>query len=292
MKKGFDLFRGKNSERLQKKEINLSFTQYQSQNSNVLNHINEKKKTDTKMNDNTIHYSDIEKEFYVIGIQNLEDQINTLKKMIIFKDNIIEKLKKKKVKNENRIPNENNQKKNNENKIIEMKRNFNQTEKNLKTELLYVQKVQNEIEDFIMRKYQLKRQIEKLKKIIPQIQNNKKPNNKMKISLNNNFNRIDTNEISKGYEGIMTTTGNELCKSRLGNKLLLSLNVGEINKNVNFSKYSLAYPVLRKKKIQFNLNNMNEDKYGKNNFGKKKISLDNYNKFDGNGFIDGSKTVF
>ena len=143
-----------------------------------------------------------------------------------------------------------------------------------------------------MRKYQLKRQIEKLKKIIPQIQNNKKPNNKMKISLNNNFNRIDTNEISKGYEGIMTTTGNELCKSRLGNKLLLSLNVGEINKNINFSKYSLAYPVLRKKKIQFNLNNMNEDKYGKNNFGKKKISLDNYNNFDGSGFIDGSKTVF
>ena len=292
MKKGFDLFRGKNSERLQKKEINLNFTQYQSQNSNVLNHINEKKKTDTKMNDNIIHYSDIEKEFYVIGIQNLDDQINTLKKMIIFKDNIIEKLKKKKVKNENRITNENNQKKNIENKILEMKRNFNQTEKNLKTELLYVQKVQNEIEDFIMRKYQLKRQIEKLKKIIPQIQNNKKPNNKMKISLNNNFNRIDTNEISKGYEGIMTTTGNELCKSRLGNKLLLSLNVGEINKNVNFSKYSLAYPVLRKKKIQFNLNNMNEDKYGKNNFGKKKISLDNYNNFDGSGFIDGSKTVF
>ena len=44
MKKGFDLFRGKNSERLQKKEINLSFTQYQSQNNNILNNINEKKK--------------------------------------------------------------------------------------------------------------------------------------------------------------------------------------------------------------------------------------------------------
>ena len=293
MKKGFDLFRGKNSERLQKKEINLSFTQYQSQNNNILNNINEKKKTDTKINDDTIHYSDIEKEFYVIGIQSLEEQINTLKKMILFKDKIIENLKKKKIKKEKNSPNNNNnQRKSLEKKILEIKKNYNQIETNLKDELLYVQKVQNEIEDFIMRKYQLKRQIEKLKKIIPQIQNNKKPNNKTKISLNNNFNRIDTKEISKGYEGIMTTTGNELCKSRLGNKLLLSLNVGEINKNINFSKYSLAYPVLRKKKIQFNLNNMNEDKYGKNNFGKKKISLDNYNNFDGNGFIDGSKTVF
>ena len=293
MKKGFDLFRGKNSERLQKKEINLSFTQYQSQKNNILNNINEKKKTDTKINDDTIHYSDIEKEFYVIGIQSLEEQINTLKKMILFKDKIIENLKKKKIKKEKNSPNNNNnQRKSLEKKILEIKKNYNQIETNLKDELLYVQKVQNEIEDFIMRKYQLKRQIEKLKKIIPQIQNNKKPNNKTKISLNNYFNRIDTKEISKGYEGIMTTTGNELCKSRLGNKLLLSLNVGEINKNINFSKYSLAYPVLRKKKIQFNLNNMNEDKYGKNNFGKKKISLDNYNNFDGNGFIDGSKTVF
>ena len=293
MKKGFDLFRGKNSERLQKKEINLSFTQYQSQNNNILNNINEKKKTDTKINDDTIHYSDIEKEFYVIGIQSLEEQINTLKKMILFKDKIIENLKKKKIKKEKNSPNNNNnQRKSLEKKILEIKKNYNQIETNLKDELLYVQKVQNEIEDFIMRKSQSKRQIEKLKKIIPQIENNKKPNNKTKISLNNNINGIDTKEISKGYEGIMTTTGNELCKSRLGNKLLLSLNVGEINKNINFSKYSLAYPVLRKKKIQFNLNNMNEDKYGKNNFGKKKISLDNYNNFDGNGFIDGSKTVF
>ena len=175
-----------------------------------------------------------------------------------------------------------------------MKINYKNIETNLKTELSYVQKVQNEIEDFIMRKYQLKRQIDKYKKLIPQIQINKRMNTKTKISLNNNFNRINTNEISKGYEGIMTTTGNELCKSRLGNKLLLSLNVGEINKNVNFNKYSLAYPVLKKKKIQFNLNNMNEEEEnGKNMFGKKKISLDNYNNFDNaNEFIDGSKTIF
>ena len=298
MKKGgFDLFKGKISER-QKKEINLSFTQYQTQNNNILNNISNKNKIDTKNNDYNIDYTDIEKEVYVIGNQNLDTQINSLKKMLFLKDNLIERLKKTKLKKSNNNNNSSNEyyeeKKNLENKITEMKINYKNIETNLKTELSYVQQVQNEIEDFIMRKYQLKRQIDKYKKLIPQIQINKRTNTKTKISLNNNFNRIDTNEISKGYEGIMTTTGNELCKSRLGNKLLLSLNVGEINKNINFNKYSLAYPVLKKKKIQFNLNNMNEEKVsGKNMLGKKKISLDNYNNFDNaNGFIDGSKTVF
>ena len=298
MKKGgFDLFKGKISER-QKKEINLSFTQYQTQNNNILNNISNKNKIDTKNNDYNVDYTDIEKEVYVIGNQNLDTQINSLKKMLFLKDNLIERLKKTKLKKSNNNNNSSNEyyeeKKNLEKKITEMKINYNNIETKLKTELSYVQKVQNEIEDFIMRKYQLKRQIDKYKKLIPQIQINKRTNTKTKISLNNNFNRIDTNEISKGYEGIMTTTGNELCKSRLGNKLLLSLNVGEINKNINFNKYSLAYPVLKKKKIQFNLNNMNEEKVsGKNMLGKKKISLDNYNNFDNaNGFIDGSKTVF
>ena len=296
-KSGFDLFKGKISER-QKKEINLSFTQYQTQNNNILNNISNKNKIDTKNNDYNVDYTDIEKEIYVIGNQNLDTQINSLKKMLFLKDNLIERLKKTKLKKSNNNNNSSNEyyeeKKNLENKITEMKINYKNIETNLKTELSYVQKVQNEIEDFIMRKYQLKRQIDKYKKLIPQIQINKRTNTKTKISLNNNFNRIDTNEISKGYEGIMTTTGNELCKSRLGNKLLLSLNVGEINKNINFNKYSLAYPVLKKKKIQFNLNNMNEEKVsGKNILGKKKISLDNYNNFDNaNEFIDGSKTVF
>ena len=296
-KSGFDLFKGKISER-QKKEINLSFTQYQTQNNNILNNISNKNKIDTKNNDYNVDYTDIEKEVYVIGNQNLDTQINSLKKMLFLKDNLIERLKKTKLKKSNNNNNSSNEyyeeKKNLENKITEMKINYKNIETNLKTELSYVQKVQNEIEDFIMRKYQLKRQIDKYKKLIPQIQINKRTNTKTKISLNNNFNRIDTNEISKGYEGIMTTTGNELCKSRLGNKLLLSLNVGEINKNINFNKYSLAYPVLKKKKIQFNLNNMNEEKVnGKNMLGKKKISLDNYNNFDNaNEFIDGSKTVF
>ena len=296
-KSGFDLFKGKISER-QKKEINLSFTQYQTQNNNILNNISNKNKIDTKNNDYNVDYTDIEKEVYVIGNQNLDTQINCLKKMLFLKDNLIERLKKTKLKKSNNNNNSSNEyyeeKKNLENKITEMKINYKNIETNLKTELSYVQKVQNEIEDFIMRKYQLKRQIDKYKKLIPQIQINKRTNTKTKISLNNNFNRIDTNEISKGYEGIMTTTGNELCKSRLGNKLLLSLNVGEINKNINFNKYSLAYPVLKKKKIQFNLNNMNEEKVsGKNMLGKKKISLDNYNNFDNaNELIDGSKTVF
>ena len=283
MKKGFELIRGK------KKEINLSFTHYQSQNLN-----NKKMEKIGKEDNNNINLSDIEKEFYIENIQNLDKQINILKKVKIFKENIIEKLEEK----QNKTPKKNtknekeyyNQKSLYEKQLIEIKNKYNNLEDKLKNEINYIQKVQNEIEDFVMRKYQLKKEKEKLKKLVEQCQNsqnNKKINPRTKISLNTNFNRINTNEITKNYDGIMTTTGNEMCKSRLGNKLLLSLNVGEINKNVNFSKYSLAYPVLKKKKIQFNLDEI-DDKYGK-----KKISLDNYNKFyNGNEFIDGSKTVF
>jgi hypothetical protein len=283
MKKGFELIKGK------KKEINLSFTHYQSQNLNI------KKQEKIEKEDNyNINLSDIEKEFYIENIQNLDKQINILKKAKIFKEKIIEKLEKK----SNKTPKKNsknekeyyNQKSIYKNKLIEIKNNYNNLEDKLKNEINYIQKVQNEIEDFVMRKYQLKKEKEKLKKLVEQCQNsqnNKKINPRTKISLNTNFNRINTNEITKNYDGIMTTTGNEMCKSRLGNKLLLSLNVGEINKNVNFSKYSLAYPVLKKKKIQFNLDEIDEK------YGKKKISLDNYNKFyNANEFIDGSKTVF
>ena len=101
MKKGgFDLFKGKISER-QKKEINLSFTQYQTQNNNILNNISNKNKIDTKNNDYNIDYTDIEKEVYVIGNQNLDTQINSLKKMLFLKDNLIEQLKKKQLKKSN-----------------------------------------------------------------------------------------------------------------------------------------------------------------------------------------------
>ena len=143
--------------------------------------------------------------------------------------------------------------------------------------------------EFAINKSKIKTEIINLKNKIQQAQKEKKPTSK-KSAIS--FNKIDASEIQRQYKGIMTTTHGELCRSKLGNKLLLSLNVDEINRYQVFDKTNLAYPVLRKKKIQFNLNNMNEDKYGKNNFGKKKISLDNYNKFDGNGFIDGSKTVF
>ncbi len=283
MKKGFELIKGK------KKEINLSFTHYQSQNLNI------KKQEKIEKEDNyNINLSDIEKEFYIENIQNLDKQINILKKAKIFKEKIIEKLEKK----SNKTPKKNsknekeyyNQKSLYEKQLIEIKNKYNNLEDKLKNEINYIQKVQNEIEDFVMRKYQLKKEKERLKKLAEQCQNsqiNRKINPRTKISLNTNFNRINTNEITKNYDGIMTTTGNEMCKSRLGNKLLLSLNVGEINKNVNFSKYSLAYPVLKKKKIQFNLDEIDEK------YGKKKISLDNYNKFyNANEFIDGSKTVF
>ena len=174
MKKGFELIKGK------KKEINLSFTHYQSQNLNI------------------------KKQDYIENIQNLDKQINILKKAKIFKEKIIEKLEKK----SNKTPKKNsknekeyyNQKSIYKNKLIEIKNNYNNLEDKLKNEINYIQKVQNEIEDFVMRKYQLKKEKEKLKKLVEQcqnIQNNKKINPRTKISLNTNFNRINTNEITK-----------------------------------------------------------------------------------------------
>lgn len=105
-----------------------------------------------------------------------------------------------------------------------------------------------------------------------------------------NFNRMETKEIQENYEyhGIMTTTNNELCRSRLGNKLLMSLNVEEINKNQHFDRVNLAYPVLQKKKIVFSFaNNFNTKKLGK-----KKIDMNDFNKFDLGKIGDGINTVY
>ena len=52
--------------------------------------------------------------------------------------------------------------------------------------------------------------------------------------------------------------------------MLMSLDMGEINKNQNFANYKLAYPVLKKKKIVFNNNN-------NNNQNDKKTTLKHYN---------------
>ena len=102
------------------------------------------------------------------------------------------------------------------------------------------------------------------------------------------FNKLDQNDIKKQveYHGFMTTTGGEMCRSRLGNKLLLSLNVNEINKNQCFNSINLAYPVLKKKKIEFTFGG----KEGKNN--KKLMNMNDFNSFALGNFNDGINTVY
>ena len=87
----------------------------------------------------------------------------------------------------------------------------------------------------------------------------------------------------------MTTTHGELWRSKLGNKLLLSLNVEEIIRYQVFDKTNLAYPVLKKKKIQFSYMG---DSFNTKRLGKKKINLNDFNNFKFTGLPDGIQTVF
>ena len=87
----------------------------------------------------------------------------------------------------------------------------------------------------------------------------------------------------------MTTTHGELCRSKLGNKLLLSLNVDEINKYQVFDRTNLAYPVLKRKKIQFSYLG---DGFNTKKLGKKKINLNDFNNFKVAGLPDGVQTVY
>jgi len=311
MKKiNYDFIRGKNNNnRLTSKEINLSFTQYQSQNllNNNLNNNNSNNHEKINFNTNSnsisnscfdnsikkeIKLNDVEKEFYINNITMIDSQIDNLKKFLLLKTKILNKLKEDSnnfTYNEIKI---NQQKKIYEKKLNEVQKNYNILENNLSDEIKYIHLIENEMEDFTLRKYQLKLELERLNKLKEKCNNENKNNN------NNNktkdiFNRIDTNEINNQYEPAMTTTGNEMCRSRLGNKLLLSLNVGEINKNISFNRMNLAYPVLKRKKIQFTLEtNPNTGMYQQpSKMGKKKINLNNFNNFDAGNFNDGSQTV-
>ena len=135
-----------------------------------------------------------------------------------------------------------------------------------------------------MKKYKIKNEISRLKNILQKAQNDKK-SKKTTIS----FNKIDTSEIHKQYKGLMTTTHGEMCRSRLGNKLLLSLNVDEINKHQVFDKMNLAYPVLKRKKIQYSYMG---DGFNTKKLGKKKINLNDFNNFKVAGLPDGMQTVY
>jgi hypothetical protein len=309
MKKiNYDFIRGKNNNnRLTSKEINLSFTQYQSQNllNNNLNNNNSNNHEKINFNTNSnsisnscfdnsikkeIKLNDVEKEFYINNITMIDSQIDNLKKFLLLKTKILNKLKEDSnnfTYNEIKI---NQQKKIYEKKLNEVQKNYNILENNLSEEIKYIHLIENELEDFTLRKYQLKLDIERLNKLKEKCINENKNNNK---NLSKDiFNRIDTNEINNQYDPVMTTTGNEMCRSRLGNKLLLSLNVGEINKNISFNRMNLAYPVLKRKKIQFSLEtNPNTGMYQQPKMGKKKINLNNFNNFDAGNFNDGSQTV-
>ena len=154
----------------------------------------------------------------------------------------------------------------------------------MNNELFYLNKIQNEIKEHTMKKNHLIKEISKLKNIIQKVQKDKK-SKKTTIS----FNKIDTNEIHKPYKGLMTTTHGEMCRSRLGNKLLLSLNMEEINKHQVFDKMNLAYPVLKRKKIQYSY--MGEG-FNTKKLGKKKINLNDFNNYKVPGLPNGMQTAY
>ena len=274
-KQTFDFMRNKGSS---VKEINLSFTQCQDKNLNSKKNSNELKDS---QNNQTL--AQVEISFWKKNISQLQEQYDSLKAFNLFKEKQLSLLKC-----QLNINNNNNNlqilKKENESKLKNIKKKYEEIESKLNNELFYLHKIQNEIGEHTLKKYQIKNEINKLKNLIQKAQNDKK-SKKTTIS----FNKIDTSEIHKQYKGLMTTTHGEMCRSRLGNKLLLSLNVDEINKHQVFDKMNLAYPVLKRKKIQFSY--MGEG-FNTKKLGKKKINLNDFNNFKVAGLPDGIQTVY
>ena len=260
-----------------KKEINLSFTQCQDKNSSKKN--NEEIK-EPKINQSL---AQVEISFWKKNISQIQEQYESLKSFNLFKDKQLSLLKCQLNINDNSPIEE--KRKEYELKLNSIKKKYEQIESKLNNELFYIHKVQNEIDEFTLKKYKIKNDINKLKDIIQKAQNDKRNKKTTTIS----FNKIDTNEIHNQYKGLMTTTHGEMCRSRLGNKLLLSLNVDEINKHQVFDKMNLAYPVLKRKKIQFSY--MGET-FNTKRLGKKKINLNDFNNFKVGGLPDGMQTVY
>ena len=267
-KQTFDFMRNKASS---VKEINVSFTQCQEK--------NEKKEIKKEQN-----LAQVEISFWKKNISQLQEQYESLKSFNIFKEKQLSLLKCQININSNNISNNKqyiNKKRENESKLKNIKNKYKEIESKLNDELFYLHQIKTEINEHSTKKNLIKNQITKLKNIIQKAQNEKK-GKKSSIS----FNKIDTNEINKQYKGIMTTTHGEMCRSRLGNKLLLSLNVDEINKHQVFDKMNLAYPVLKRKKIQFSY--MGDTK----KLGKKKINLNDFNNFKVSELPQGIQTVY
>ena len=275
----FELMKAKVST---KKEINLSFTQCQDKNSSskIKNKVND----DLKENPNNQSLGQIEISFWKKSLSQLEEQYNSLKSFELFKEKQLSLLKYELNSNTNEEIEQ--KKKENEIKLNEIKKKFSLEESKLNNELSGLKQLQNEYMEFTLNKSKIKKDINMLKNKIQLLQKEKKSNPK-KSAIS--FNKIDASEIQRQYKGIMTTTHGELCRSKLGNKLLLSLNVDEINKYQVFDRTNLAYPVLKKKKIQFSYLG---DGFNTKKLGKKKINLNDFNNFKVAGIPDGIQTVY
>ena len=263
------------------KEINLSFSQCQEKNENL------SKKIENQLKDPQINQSlaQVEISFWKKNLSQLQEQYDSLKSFNLFKQKQLYLLKYQlNIDNNGNNYKIANQKKEHESKLKNIKKQYEEIETKLNNELNFMHKIQNQIREHTMKKKHLINEINKLKNIIQKVQNDKK-SKKTTIS----FNKIDTNEIHKPYKGLMTTTHGEMCRSRLGNKLLLSLNMEEINKHQVFDKMNLAYPVLKRKKIQYSY--MGEG-FNTKKLGKKKINLNDFNSYKVAGFPDGMQTVY
>jgi len=278
-KQFFDFMRTKGPT---KKEINLSFNQSQEKNSSSKK--SKESNNDSNENPNNQSLGQIEISFWKKSIAQLEEQYDSLKSFELFKDKQLSLLKYESNINSNDTLEK--KKKENETKLKEIKEKYSSDESKLKNELTFLKEVQNEMGEFAINKSRIKTDIINLKNKIQQAQKDKKPTSK-KSAIS--FNKIDASEIQRQYKGIMTTTHGELCRSKLGNKLLLSLNVDEINRYQVFDKTNLAYPVLKKKKIQFSYMG---DSFNTKKLGKKKINLNDFNNFKVTGLPDGIQTVF
>ena len=261
------------------KEINLSFSQSQNKKSS-----SEKTIDEPKENLNNQSLAQVEISFWKKNIMQLDDQYESLKSFNLFKEKQLSLLKCELEINSNGTIE--NKKKENQRKLKEIQKKYEAEELKLKEEINYLKKLQSEVGEFTLNKYKIKNEISKLKNRIEKAQNDKKQSTK-KSAIS--FNKIDASEIQRQYKGIMTTTHGELCRSKLGNKLLLSLNVDEINKYQVFDRVNLAYPVLKKKKIQFSYLG---DGFNTKKLGKKKINLNDFNNFKVAGLPDGVQTVY
>ena len=265
-----------------KKEINLSFTQCQDKNSSSKK--TNKENEELKENPNNQSLGQIEISFWKKSLTQLEEQYESLKSFELFKEKQLSLLKYELNSNTNEDIEK--KKKENELKLKEIKKKFSLEESKLNNELSHLKQIQNEYMEFTLNKSKIKKDINMLKSKIQLLQKEKKSSSK-KSAIS--FNKIDASEIQRQYKGIMTTTHGELCRSKLGNKLLLSLNVDEINKYQVFDRTNLAYPVLKKKKIQFSYLG---DGFNTKKLGKKKINLNDFNNFKVAGIPDGIQTFY